>query len=254
MFLDLRNRFAVLDFLVDTVEYFPDNHPMRLRVALIVQDDSDGTPVSREALAEMARDIGKTSWSARVLLRRYLHTPEGAEEEWRRVLSAVSTSTSHLLARFRQGVDGKSLEDVLDHEESWMAFREQERLEISEVRKHILPLIWKENQKRFAVHIGPLESRLAEIVEQINELRELGFSTTTVDDGEVVAKIARYEDRMYYEGQEINPEVIEEELAYYRQQKALADVVDKEIPESGTSVEVLSNGEEVDGEDVDGDV
>lgn len=221
-YLDLQSRVAVLDFLLDAVEYLPGDDPVRERATKMIEDIENKASVSTEALASVARDVGRAAWVPRVALRRYLRTADGQREEWRKVVAAVSNSTAHLLERFRAGTKRDSVDEVLAHEESGTAFRDLERTEINEVRTHIHPLMWHEKKKDLQSHAGEIADELRILENKITELRDLGFSTTAIDDGEIASKIARLEDRLYFEGEELNPERINEEIKLYREQKEMA--------------------------------
>jgi hypothetical protein len=221
LYLDLNDRTAVIDFIVEAAEYLPAGHEARVRAEKIVQDIEDRKSVSREALADAAKELARAAWAPRVALRRYLRTTEGQHDEWRRVVAAVSNSTAHLLERFRAGTRRDAIGEVLEHEESSSAFHEKERFEIAEVIRHVHPAMWHEKRNDLAAHQREAEAELLKIEKKIDELRELGFSTEAVPDEEIIAKIARLHDRLYFEAEELNVGRLEEEIALYREQKEI---------------------------------
>lgn len=221
LYLDLRDRIAVVDFITDIMTYLPADHDVRVRAEKVVQDIEDRREVSAEALASVAREMARATWVPRVTTKRYVQTPDGQRDEWRRVVAAVSNSTAHLLERFRAGTKRDSIEEVLNHEESSSAFHDGERFEIKEVQRHVLPTIWHEKREDLATNAKEAEAEFREIERRIVELRELGFSTDAISDAEIVSKVERLEDRLYYEAEVLNPERIEEEIALYREQKEI---------------------------------
>jgi len=222
LYLDLHDRIAVIDFIMDVVEYLPAGHDVRERAEKIIRDIEDGNEVSAEALTDAVRDVGRAVWVPRVTTRRYMRTTEGQHDEWRRVVAAVSNSTAHLLERFRAGTKKDSIEEVLAHEESSSAFHDKERFEISEVQRHVHPTMWHEKRHDLEGNARQVEPELRGLEKAIDELRELGFSTEAILDEEIISKIERLEDRLYFEAEELNAERIQEEIKLYREQKEMA--------------------------------
>ena len=124
-FLDLNDRTRVVDFLAEVLPYLPSDSLVRTRAEAVMSEMANGKKVSKEALADLAKTVGRATYVPRVAVRRYVTDGAGAEEEWRRVAAAVRGSTRHLLERFRAGVGGTSLEAILAHEESHTALRER---------------------------------------------------------------------------------------------------------------------------------
>ena len=221
LYLDLQSPHQMTDFLLEASEYLPGNDPLRERVETIVDQVHSEKTVSNESLAMLAKEVGKATWIPRIAIKRYLKTQEGQHDEWRRVVAAVSRSTAHLLERFRAGTKRDAIEEVLEHEESGTAFHEKERYEINEVRRHVLPAIWREKKDDFAGSVEELKEELTSIETRISILRDLGFSTEDIDDAEVMGKVTRLEDRLYFEGEEIDPEKIDVEINTYREQAGI---------------------------------
>lgn len=221
LYLDLRDRTAVVDFIMDVIEFLPADHDVRVRAEKIIQDIEDRKEVSAEALTDTAREVGRVTWVPRVTIKRYLRTTEGQHDEWRRVVAAVSNSTAHLLERFRAGTKKDAIDEVLAHEESSSAFHEKERFEISEVQRHVHPTVWHEKRKDLEDHARQADAELRELEKKIDELRELGFSTEAIPDEEIISKIERLDDRLYFEAEELSAERIQEDIALYREHKEI---------------------------------
>ncbi len=217
-YLDLRQRIAVADFITEQVEYLPPDSLIRVRAEQVLHDvhHGKGAEVSREVLSAIARDVGRASWVPRVVLGRYVRTPAGKQDEWRRVVAAVSNSTAHLLERFRKSENVSSLEEVLAHESSHQAFRDAERIEIHEVRIHLLPAMWHEIKSRLSDDARTAQTLLATIEERIKSYRETGLAEAELDAGDVISRVEDWEDRLYFGGEVLDPEKLEAEVIFER--------------------------------------
>jgi hypothetical protein len=217
-FLDLNDRLRVIDFIEEALPYLPADNLVRVRAAGVVREIADGEKVSKEALADLAKTVGRATYVPRVAVRRYVSNGGGAGEEWRRVVAGVSRSTGHLLERFRGGTGAVSLKDVLAHEASGSALRELERLEIEAVRAQILPAMWIEDQKKIGEIAKEVERELEACEAHLKTLRSIAFDEPNAPQDEIVLKIEQFEDRLYFAGEEIPPEKIAQEVKGYREE------------------------------------
>lgn len=215
-YLDLHHRISVIDFILEYVEYLSSDSLIRTRAEQVAHDAQHGGQVSRETLAAVARDVGRAAWVARVVLGRYLRTQAGKDDEWRRVIAAVSNSTAHLLERFKKSEGASSLEEVLTHDESGQALHDAERIEISEVRIHLLPNMWHEVKERLADDARTAQALLARIEEHIKRYRETGLGESELDAGDILSQVEDWEDRVYFGGEVLDPEKLEAEVVYER--------------------------------------
>ena len=220
-FLDLRDKLRVVDFLADHLEFA--SSVMRREAEKWIQSYHDGKKVPTDRLAEIARRFAWAIWPARVALKRFFET-QGSEEEWRRVLASIRPSTAHLLKRFRVGVRAATLDEVLQHAESDVALREGERIEIGEVRAHLRQDYWRDNKKSLAALVTDSEREVNEYQERLAKLRELALALSRGFQDEIFSKIARFEDRILFEGEVVPLEILDEEIKYYTEQKEISPV------------------------------
>jgi hypothetical protein len=216
--LNLQQRIAMIDFIMEQVEYLAPDSLIRVRAEQVVHDaqHGKGAEVSREVLATVARDVGRASWVPRIVLARYLRTPAGKQDEWRRVVAAVSNSTAHLLERFRKSENMSSLEEVLAHEFSSQAFHDAERIEIHEVRTHLLPTMWHEIKGHVSDDARTAQALLAKIEEHLKRYRETGLGEAELDAGDIISRVEDWEDRLYFGGEVLDPEKLEAEVIFER--------------------------------------
>jgi hypothetical protein len=221
LFLDLRDRAQALRFVVETKEYLPPKE--RERADDLCERVDRGERIETRGIADMARLIGRDTWVARRALAQYVETPAGCAEEWRRVTHAVSASTGHIMERFKHGTTCAALHAVLAHEDSDSAFRDVERIEIREVHRHVLPQLYHEQQKELKTFQVKAEKELKEITKRIKLLRDLAFESPWIQD-EILSKIERWEDQLYFRGRPIPTELLDQELAFYREEKAIPSI------------------------------
>lgn len=214
-YLDSENRAQLVGFIHDQFAFLDakarDDAEARLNAA---EEEKEN-----QALFELARSLAKQTWTARRALQQYL-AGEGCEEEWRLVVAAVSKSTAHIMERFRTGTACVSLDATLAHEESESAFRVQEREEIAEVRRHVHEAIWRDEQKALAPFVKAGEALFEETSQKLDVLRGLAVDTPWIE-GEVLGKVTTFEDEFLFAGKELSRERLDEEIAYYQEQKAL---------------------------------
>lgn len=217
--LDTRDKARVADFIADNAEFASPKE--RSYAEDLVVAYQEGDKVSSEKLANACRKLAIAAWPARFALEKYF-TREGASDEWQRVVSAVRPSTAHLLKRFRQGTTAETLDEVLSHEDSDAAFKEGERLEIDEVRKHVRLDHWRERRKSIEPYVKEGKLRLDAYAEALGKLRELATSLPQGLQDEAFSKLAHYEDRILYRGEAVPMEILEHEVAYYTEQKEIS--------------------------------
>ena len=217
-FLNLADRTRVMDFLAGNVTYAPDRDRIPAEKAFHTLEEGERLP--KEKLAEAARRLAIATWPARYAIGRFFET-EGREEEWRRVLAAVRPSTAHMLKRFRSETNLSGLDEVLAHEDSNVAFHDEERFEISEVRVHVRQEYWKERADTLTVLAEAGQKELKGYLGRFTQLRDLASSLPPNLQDEVFSKLAHYEDRIFFEGRVVAMEVLDEEIKYYREQKEL---------------------------------
>ncbi len=218
-YLDLKDKPAVIDFLVDHLDYSPP--VARTAAEKIIKQYEDGAKLPTDRLAEAARQYARAIYPARFAVKRFFGH-EGKEDEWQAILAAVRPSTAHLLKRFRNGVKAESLDEVLRHSESEIALRPEERIEIAMVRKQLHHGYWREHHKALGRMVKDGELELKGYLDRFAKLRELAMDLPRNLQDEIMSKLARYEDRVYFECELVPLEILDEEIKYYVEQKELA--------------------------------
>lgn len=218
-YLDLKDKPAVIDFFVDHLDYAPQ--VARTAAEKIIKQYEAGDKLPTDRLAEAVRQFARAIYPARFAVKRFFGH-EAKEDEWQAILAAVRPSTAHLLKRFRNGIKAESLDDVLRHSESEVALHEEERIEIALVRKQLHHGYWREHGKALGRLVKDGELELKSYLERFSKLRELAMDLPRGLQDEIMSKLARYEDRVYFECELVPLEILDEEVKYYTEQKELA--------------------------------
>lgn len=216
--LDLHDRHATLEFILAHVAFLPDTFRKKVEDRLAATEN--GRKLHGPELLDLANDVARKSWAGHRALEEFLKTKNGCDEEWRFVLADVSSGTAHLLERFRHGTKCPTLDAVLAHPESGSAFHEVERLEIAEVRRRVHERIWKITRKALTPQLKKNEEKLAAITSRFDALREIAETFPEQQD-EILSKLSRFEDELYFGEKELDPSVLDQEIRLYREAKEL---------------------------------
>lgn len=219
LFLDLRDKPRVIDFLVMASPYA--DKKMQSAMEKIVRMYQDGEHVATDLLANDARKLAIATWPVRYAVNRFL-THEGAKEEWDLVTAAVRPSTAHLMKRFKTSVKAKTLDEVLKHDDVGSALREEETDEIAHVREQVREQVWKDKHDELAVLVKDGERECEQYKTRFAALRDLAVVLPPSLQEEVFAKLASYEDRIMFHGEIVPLEILDEEIKYYTEQKEVS--------------------------------
>lgn len=219
LYLDLRDKPRVVDFLVEAAPYAKDKD--RADADKAVKSYQDGEHVATDKLAETARKLSIATWPARYAVRHFFGH-EGAEQEWEGVLAAVRPSTAHLMKRVRKATKAATLDEVLRHEDAASALRDEEAREIDLARMHIREDCWKMNNASLAKIVKDGERERDGYVKRLRQMREIAEGLPLVLQDEVFSKMKHYEDRVMFAGEVVPFEILDEEIKYYTEQKEIS--------------------------------
>ncbi len=214
--VDFGDTVRVIDFLVEFAPYAPEKE--RKEAEQWVQRYQNREAISTSEIASVAMSVARLTWAPRWALEHYL-THEGVEEEWKMILGAIRASTAHLLERFRRMTDTDSLDEVLQHAESDQVLRDEERFEIEETRRHVREVLWKQKAEHLVALIRIGDSERKGYQKRLAALRELALGLPSALQEELLSKIEHYEDRIFFAGEVVSQEILDQEIAYYREQR-----------------------------------
>ncbi|MDQ7814430.1 MAG: hypothetical protein RDU25_01305 [Patescibacteria group bacterium] len=211
-YLDLKDTVRIMDFFEDYSDYAT---PKEREIATSnLKKYHAREELKPEKLVDDIRKFAQAVWPARFALRRFFNE-EGAEEEWRRVTAAVRPSTAHVMKRFREGIGAHNLQACLDHDESVTAFTEVELMEIEEVRKQVRHDYWREKGATLDILFKSGQLELKAYLERLKRLRDLAAELPEEYSHEIYSKLERFEDRIFFEGEVVPLQILDEEVQYY---------------------------------------
>lgn len=219
LFLDLRDKPRVIDFLVENLSFVDSKDRKAAEEAIKTYQAGERVPT--DSLAEIARKLALASWSDRCALKAYVEG-EGAASEWEGVLAAVRPSTAHLVTRFRQKTKVATLTKLLQHPDVDSVLRDEEVQEILHIRSQVQQDIWKKQHKAVSAFIKEFDQDLEEYVKRMRALRDLAAVLPFMLQDEVFSKLKHYEDRIMFAGEEVSLEILDEEIKYYTDQKEIS--------------------------------
>lgn len=208
----------MVDFLADWAGFASPE--MKSKAEAMIQAYDDGEEPDKTVLAELVIALAKQIWPIRFALGRFFGE-EGALIEWDMVEKAVRRSTAHLMERFKRSTGCRSLDEMFKHEDFDQAFRQEEKDEIESLRHHLLESYWASHPSSLQPLIEEGRSLLTSYEKRLEELKKIADGWPSLLAEELLAKVKSLEDRIYFKGEVIPFEIVDGELAYYREQKEL---------------------------------
>ncbi|MFZ6015301.1 MAG: hypothetical protein ACOYUZ_03005 [Patescibacteria group bacterium] len=218
LYLDLRDKRQIVDFLSNWLAFVPED--LKSKAEKIIDKFDDGILDVKEDIAEFAIGFAKALYPIRFAMDEFFKE-QGALIEWDQVEKSVRRSTAHLMHRFKQNNGIDSIDELLDHEDFDMTFGDEERSEILQVRHFVREDYIKNHPKVLDVLIDEGKRVLAHFEGMMEKMRNTAGSLPTLLQEELYNKVTRYEDRVLFNGERIDLDVLKEELAYYTDQKEI---------------------------------
>ncbi len=221
--LDLHDRPRIVDFLADAAPYASKKD--RDAADALVRAYMAEEKIRTDVLARGARELAEVTWPARHALRAFFNG-DGAPEEWKLVLAVVRPSTAHLLKRLRE--PGLTLDQALASDDADMAIKDAEEMEIDAVRKQVREAYWRDHANALQVFVEEGKREWQAYEERLKQLRELALALPRGMQDEAFNKCTRYEERVLFGNEMIPLELLDEEVAFAKEQAAI-DPFAKEV-------------------------
>ncbi|MFA6161374.1 MAG: hypothetical protein WC766_04340 [Patescibacteria group bacterium] len=218
LFLNIKDRNQLVDFLAEWSGFASTETQQKSDELVRAYDEGEKT--DKTELVEFVTELAKEVWSVRFALTRFFKE-EGALIEWDRVLQAVSKSTAHLMERFRKDSGCGGVDCVLDHEDVDMTLHDDERHEIEKVRHHLMQDYWTSHPKTLEPLLEEGRELQKGYEKRLSDLQALTDGWPALLAEEVNAKVKSYQDEIYFKGNVVPLQTLDEELAYYTEQKEL---------------------------------
>ncbi len=217
-YLNLNDKAKLVDFLSEWSGLASKD--TKAKAEAMVRDYDDGKVEDVVPLMLLAKAMAIEIWPIRFALNRFFEE-EGALIELDKVEKSVRKSTAHLIERFRNNSGCKSLSELLAHDDFDMSFRDEERSEIEQMRHHIREDYWTAHAKNLSKLVEEGKELMETFQDKMESLRLIAEGLPALLQEELYAKVNRFEDQCFYKGQSISSEILDQELAYYKEQEAL---------------------------------
>lgn len=218
IYLDLSDPKELINFLSKWISFATGK--MKSHADSYITDYDDGKPVDSVSLANFVSEFARDIYPARYALTKFFEGA-GAAKEWASIEKAVRRSTAYILSRFKSAGDTESIDELLAHDDFDISFGDEERMEIVQVRHHVREDYWNANKNSLQASVDEGEAVLKRFEDVVLKLRNCAASLPALLQEELYAKITRYEDRVLYRGEIMDEDVLQEELAYYKDQQEI---------------------------------
>lgn len=206
-FLNVQDRAELLDFLDSIIDYLPLEE--RERAQLLVKEPSLAEPLSQDELMNQVQRHAILTWPARRAIQQHLES-EGAEREWQRMVEVARPTTVLLLKRARERTGAKTLSELLTTPGIESVLHGDERIEVELLRPEIWAELWIANQKDLALRKEEANRELEQMHQRLQKLER--FSAQSEKREVLQQKIRGFQDRIYFAGESIPLEQLDEEL------------------------------------------
>lgn len=205
-FLNTRDRAELLDFMDSIADYLPVDE--RERAWQILEEKME-EPLSQAELAGRVLQQAVLTWPARRAIQRYVNA-EGAEAEWEKLFETVRPATGFLLKRARERSGARTFSQLLETADIAAAIQGEERTELELVRPEILIDLWRAQPNELQAHTHEANKELAMMHERLQKLEQ--FSVQSEKRAALAEKIREFQERIYFGGESIPLEKLDEEL------------------------------------------
>lgn len=211
-YLDLTDRTAVCDFIESVLPYLPekDRKPYE---ALVEAGRDDAETVTRERLAEAAKNIGIVTWPARRALARFVESV-GSELEWEAVVKNVRPSTAAILRKLRKDASATDLASTLAHSDASIVLKPDQEIEISMVRDEARIDLYEDHREALEPMIEDAVTELEAVKKRMKKLRERAVEATGTLQEANFDKLNDLEDRIYFGGEAVPLEILDAEVQF----------------------------------------
>ncbi|MCE9585776.1 hypothetical protein K8R04_00450 [Candidatus Uhrbacteria bacterium] len=208
-YLNLHDMTAVADFMESVIDFLPEKD--RKPYQQLIDQVHAGEHVPRERLAEAAKNIGAVTWSARRALEHFIATV-GAELEWEAMLEQARPATALLLKRLRRSGNTSTLDETLKITDAQYAIGPDQEVEISMLRDEVRYHIWESHHEALGPMIEETQVELEAIKKRLKRLREQAAKSDAATRNRLLDTLDRFEDKLYYGGELIPLESLDEEI------------------------------------------
>lgn len=209
---------SLADFMESVLEFLPAKDRKAYEKAVA---EARAGSIKRERMMDLAKNLGVVTWPMRRTLDRFLETV-GSELEWERVLEHVRPTTALLLKRLRKNAEASNLTDTLKSPDAAYTISPEQEIEIGMVRAEARLDLWTEHSSNLQDMLTETAADLEAMKKRLKLLHEQALSTKGVEQGNLLDRLASYEDRIFFGGEAIALEILDAELKYDAEEIGLA--------------------------------
>ncbi|GEM_PF-1389157 len=210
-YLNLHDMTAVADFMESVIDFLPDKD--RKPYQQLIDAVHGHSHVSRERLAEAAKNIGAVTWPARRALGHFLATV-GSELEWEAVLEQARPATALLLKRLRRSAEVGTISEVLKTTDAQYAIGPDQEIELSMLRDEVRYHIWESHHEALGPMIDETRVELEAIKKRLKRLREQATKSDEATRNRLLDTLERFEDKLYFGGELLPLESLDAEILF----------------------------------------
>jgi len=210
--LNLHDMVAVADFMESVIDFLPEKD--RKPYQQLIDAVRKGEKVSRERLAESAKNIGAVTWASRRALDHFLSTV-GAELEWEKLVEEARPATSLLLKRLRRSAGTSTLEETLKSTDAQYAIGPEQEIEISMLRDEVRYHLWESHREALTPMIEENVVEIEAIKKRLKRLRtQADAASSAATRDRLLDTLSRFEDRLYFGGEAMAIESLDAEVSF----------------------------------------
>lgn len=215
--LNLRDAVEVADFMASVIEYLPEGEQATYQQ--VIDDIHDHKEPAPEKLVEIVRNLAVLTWPARRALEQFVQG-KGAEYEWEAMMADLRPSTSLLMKRLRKNAGTSTLDETMAHPDASFAIHDEQEIEIKMLRPEVRFKLWKEFRDKLTAETQKAKHELTEMRRRLKSMAEEAMRVSRLQD-ELLSKVGHYEDRIFYGGEVISLEILDKEVQFEREERAI---------------------------------
>lgn len=208
--MNLHDKMAICDFIESVLPYAPEKDRKPYETAISAARDGDES-MTREKLAEMAKNIGAVTWPARHALRRFIETV-GSELEWEAVVKHVRPSTATVLRKLRRDANATSLDGALSDNDASIVLSSDQDIEISMVGDEVRVDLFEDHKEALEPLITEASVELEAMKKRLKQLRDRAMEMHGTQQGALLDKLNDFESRIYFDGEAFPLETLDAEV------------------------------------------
>ncbi len=210
-YLSLQDPEAVADYIESVIELVPERS--RQEYEALQAKVLSGAALDPEELAQKIQTLGLLVWVPKRAVSLYTKTLEGAAEEWRKLDESLRPATSFLLSRIRRNTGAMTVEEAVLSGDGEYGLYEEQRDEIEALLAEIAIELWQEQQPKLTAQVKEAQEELDAIRKRLMVFKR---SLERIEDKKekeaAEAKLEAYEEQIFFLGEMVPLEVLDQEL------------------------------------------